>query len=788
MKKKGILPETQHCFQECQRFIERLVAFFGTKISKAPTETFSLAKRLLNRFLFLFLVHQKNPLWLSLENISTAEVYRVWKEIFSKKIGAWDPFPESPLLEEGFLSIPNEMFWSPSSLEPGIFNILGKYSFSLTEDKNVCVTPLLLEKVHEELQDIQKRKASGTFYTPPELVHSMCRLSLMQHFEVKLEQWSERPKSLPPLSNQEWSHIFYPDLFSFPSTLFQQWPELAKVMDQWLEEICVLDLSMGSGAFLVGISEEIVALRSFLTLWLPQTQPFGRALFSLKKATLEKNLYGIDIDSGGIEVCQFRLWLSFLSEAGATLDSIPERSDRRFVCGNALQLLENEISNKEGTPFGDVFYGKGGFDLVLGNPPYLKEREHSDIFHTANISSLGQKYHEGKMDFWFYFLHQAMDMICNTGSICYVTPRYWLNSRGAKKLIQRIQKELRIVHMLDLGNHKTFPGVSGHHLVALYTLGKKKDDFQYQKLVRPLESLNYANLMKIPTVILKNSEVFTATHEIIFNTERFSTSGDTLELGEICHISQGVVEAPDKIHQKDLKHNKKKEQGVFVLTQEEMDGLSLTQAERAICYPYLEPKEIERYSIEPQRKQFLIYADQENKKKIEQHPEFFHLKQHLDCWKSSITSSNKPYGLHRPRTLSHFLQAKLIFKNMFIQNKCAYDEQGYMVGLSACILVKNDPETDLKYILAILNSSLAGRWFYQYGKYRGSGVDIGVNKLRQFPIKILSRAQQKPVIQKVDEIFSWKRSRQKTEVLEQQLDQIVEGIYSGVFKTVVRTV
>ena len=82
--------------------------------------------------------------------------------------------------------------------------------------------------------------------------------------------------------------------------------------------------------------------------------------------------------------------------------------------------------------------GNGGFDIVIGNPPYLKERDNAHIFKDVNNSNFGKQWHQGKMDFWFYFLHKEIDISNPKAIITFITSRYWLNSQGAKKLINRI--------------------------------------------------------------------------------------------------------------------------------------------------------------------------------------------------------------------------------------------------------------------------------------------------------------------------------------------------------------
>ena len=88
--------------------------------------------------------------------------------------------------------------------------------------------------------------------------------------------------------------------------------------------------------------------------------------------------------------------------------------------------------------FSKVVKKKGGFDIVIGNPPYVKEMNNRKVFEIVNKSSMGKKYHDGKMDFWYYFLHKAIEIKSTTGVINYITPSYWIISQGSNKLIKRI--------------------------------------------------------------------------------------------------------------------------------------------------------------------------------------------------------------------------------------------------------------------------------------------------------------------------------------------------------------
>ena len=116
---------------------------------------------------------------------------------------------------------------------------------------------------------------------------------------------------------------------------------------------------------------------------------------------------------------------------------------------------------------------------------------------------------------------------------------------------------------------------------------------------------------------------------------------------------------------------------------------------------------------------------------------------------------------------------------MFDSPKAEYIEESAYFGLSTNVIVKKTDDYRLKYLLGILNSSLAKYWFYKHGKKRGIGVDIGVNKLRIFPIKEADETQQDKIISIVDSILSSIKlgEQRKTEKYEKELDNLVYKLY-----------
>ena len=431
-----------------------------------------------------------------------------------------------------------------------------------------------------------------------------------------------------------------------------------------------------------------------------------------------------------------------------------------------------------------------GFNVVIGNPPYLKEQNNQSVFEPIIENQWGKKWHQGKMDYWYFFLHKAIDIVNKKGVISYITSRYWLNSTGAKKLIRRVRDELSFISFVDIGKLKVFDEVVGQHMVAVYVKNKEPDKFIYKKLQNNLMDLGKAeNTDNLRLKQLKNSTIYSNQDEILVENGQLRLE-NVVRLGEICDVSQGVIEAPDRISKKALERtpveNVKIGEGVFVLTQSEVDALRLNEEEEKVLRKYLNPVNIFRYGIKEESK-YLIYSDKHVREKIKNDRRYNSLRNHLDKFQKFITSSNGPYGIHRPRKDKYFIYPKIIFKSMFAKPEFTYDTSEFFFGFSFSSIIEKDRDYDLKYILAILNSKFALYWYEKNCKKRGAGFDVGVRKIRDFPIAKVLRRQQEPLVVLVDKILAITKGKdylenaadqKRVREYEKRIDRLVYKLYN----------
>jgi hypothetical protein len=253
-----------------------------------------------------------------------------------------------PFLNGGLFEPINNYNWGETdiNLDNEIFEeILGTFNlfnFTIKEDepleKEVAVDPEMLGKVFENLLDVIDRKSKGAFYTPREIVHYMCQQSLINYLETNtkiskkdIEIFIQRGDlALEYLRRQEIGRLNESEKsLVLPNTISKN----SKEIDRLLTEIKICDPAVGSGAFPVGMMNEIVNARNILSYFLNKS----RTDYDLKRETIENSLYGVDIEPSAVEITKLRFWLSLIvdEEDMGNIKPLPNL-ENRIMCGNSL--------------------------------------------------------------------------------------------------------------------------------------------------------------------------------------------------------------------------------------------------------------------------------------------------------------------------------------------------------------------------------------------------------------------------------------------------------------------
>lgn len=282
------------------------------------------------------------------------------------------------------IRLPDELFSNSNRTTEGdegdgILDIFDRYNFTVNEseplEKEVAVDPEMLGKVFENLLEVKDRKSKGTFYTPREIVHFMCQESLINFLSTELKSTLPREDIEALIRNG--SQIIQNDAmvlekgregtykFMLPESVRIRAPQL----DLALANVKVCDPAVGSGAFPLGMLNEIVQARQALAVHLRSDQ----SIFDLKLHSISHSLYGVDIDPGAVEIAKLRLWLALVVEENEP-HPLPNL-EHKIMQGNSL------ISEYEGVKLFDESF------LEEANH-FEKERVHIE----ARLSELEREY------------------------------------------------------------------------------------------------------------------------------------------------------------------------------------------------------------------------------------------------------------------------------------------------------------------------------------------------------------------------------------------------------------
>ncbi|MBA7528509.1 hypothetical protein ES705_20696 [subsurface metagenome] len=422
--------------------------------------------------------------------------------------GLFDPIGNYDWVHTDII-IPDKLFSNTNKTKEGdtgtgILDVFDRYNFTVKEDepleKEVAIDPELLGKAYEKFNAIRPdnfdefgkalksgktgeenkfNKKFGVYYTPREIVHYMCRQSLINYLytelntgtvsyqkigknqtdafgnEVKVGQLdlTMEHKSSPQIDKKDIEALIHTgeqvsenearvlrkgkETKTYSHQLPESIRKSAKLIDEKLSEITVCDPAVGSGAFPVGMMSEIVKTRNVLTAFIEENNlsahnaHTGRTIYDYKRRCIEHSLYGVDIDPGAVEIAKLRLWLSLVVDEDDIKNIKPlPNLDYKVVCGNSLLGVEKDLFNlnqfneleklkplffNETNPtkkqeykkqidkmiseitsgntefdfevyFSEVFHEKaspersrrGGFDVVIANPPYVRQEKIKD--------------------------------------------------------------------------------------------------------------------------------------------------------------------------------------------------------------------------------------------------------------------------------------------------------------------------------------------------------------------------------------------------------------------------
>lgn len=733
------------------------------------------------------------------------------------------------ILENEFFS--NNNICKNGDVGDGILDIFDRYAFTVNEaeplETDVAVDPEMLGKVFENLLDIKDRKSKGAFYTPREIVHYMCQESLINYLKTgtdinydDIEQFirygdiiSDEDKSKNAQKTGE---------FLMPKSIRVN----SKKIDELLKDVRIADPAVGSGAFPLGMINEIVRARSNLNSYIFGKEislygnefsiPMERKPYQMKLDTIQNSIHAVDIEPSAVDIAKLRLWLSLIvdEENFREIRPLPDL-DYNIMCGNSLidefegiklfddKLLVKSIGNtkesyeqtvflpadehvqislfgeknaerilteiyrlqkenfsyidderrrqlkkrideyellfvketlkengqvgrikeiedmweKNAKPyflwklyFSKVFIEKGGFDIVIGNPPYIdSENMVRNMPGLRKIYAKSYKSARGNWDIFVLFVERGINLLCKNGCISYIVPNKIIAAEYSKEL-RNIMKNHYMAEIRDYSNVLVFKEADVYPITFLMNKSRSERHIK-MSVMKSLLDISWQN--KISNDYFSKSDKW----DIFFaqDARSFNIFDKVLRNEPLCKLAQvkGSATVSEAYIIKDLLVNEKEYDKKLYFkfintgTIDPFKSLWGKKKTKYIKESYMYPL----VTKESLMKLFIKRYDDANSKKI-------------------------------------------IIGGMTKELECYYDKGEYLAGKSTVIV--NESMIDLKYLLGILNSNLISQFYKLYFNslsLSGGYFRIGAPQIKQLPIAVGSKNQQIVVIDLVNKII-----------------------------------
>ncbi|WP_314327542.1 Eco57I restriction-modification methylase domain-containing protein [Fusobacterium pseudoperiodonticum] len=567
-------------------------------------------------------------------------------------------------------------------------------------------------QINEQDFDVKKgkRKKDGIFYTPKYITKYIVENTINYWLEDKRKELGE--DKLPILTDEDYNHKYKNKASSVK--LFSE--NYKKRIDFWkrykeaIKNIKILDPACGSGAFLITAFE-------FL---LKQTNEIDKKLLDLTgeqdlfsdttRYILENNIFGVDLNRESVEITKLSLWLKSANK-NKTLTTL----ENNIKCGNSL-IKDKEIAKdfvfdweKE---FPEVFKN-GGFDIVIGNPPYVRQETIKEI---KPYLEQNYKVYTGVADLYCYFYELGYNLLKDNGYLGFITSNKWFRAKYGEKLREFLLSNTEFYNIVDYNGTKVFEGATVDSNILIFKKNRVKNS---------IFSLQIADTIPIEyeqEKLSKESFIFINQNEDSIK-EKIERIGKPLKEWDI-NINRGITTGLND---------------AFIIDKETKDKLLEEDYKNSeIIKPLLRGKDIEKYNIN-YADFYLINSHNGKAGKgaidIENYPQ---IKKWLERFEPKLSKradkGKTPFNLRNCAYLKEFEKEKIVWQRVTKENTFALAEKDTFILDSMAFL--SNIEKEKKYLLGILNSKLIYFYLNQYThKYGNNGFLLSNQYVEKLPIK-----------------------------------------------------
>jgi tRNA G10 N-methylase Trm11 len=497
---------------------------------------------------------------------------------------------------------------------------------------------------------------------------------------------------------------------------------------KFLENLKILDPAVGSGAFLNGVFDFLIEEYRYVHREISKTSKDLLDLENLDTLILENNLFGIDINVEAVEITKLSLWLK-TAKRGRKLTDLSE-------------------SIKVGNSLVDEVFPNQKFDVILGNPPYiriqgLKDKElETERFRSAT----------GNYDIYVLFMERALEMISENGKASFILPHKFLISEFGKGIREVLLEKRGLESLVHFGSETVFKDASTYTCIVTLSEGNEKIEFTETEPSK-LEELEFSSTpyenLSSEKWILKDDK----TSKILEKLQKQKLrAGDVFE-----KIFQGIATSGDKIYllekrknglySNSLKRDVEIENGLLkpILKGEDISRYGDLENRYFVIFPYL----IENGKATPMSEKYISenfpngykYL-KENEKELRNRERG---KMNRDGWFLYIY----------PKSLTEFEQEKIVSPDIIHKMQLSLDTKDLIVKNGGYgIKIRKEFKKFQNELLALLNSSLM--WFFLKNtgtELRGGYFRFNTKYIEPFPIPDLNKLSKSGISKKAKKLL-----------------------------------
>ncbi len=572
-----------------------------------------------------------------------------------------------------------------------------------------------------------KRKKEGVVYTPDSITRFIVEKTLGEYvIKCRTELLEEF------ITKGSWQQFTAGSAVGEP---LAKWKSKAAELEYWrayqelLKTIRIVDPACGSGAFLVAAFDYMYGEYDRVNMRIADLRGGTGDVFDLNKEILNNNLYGVDVNEESIEITKLSLWLK-TAQRGKILNSL----DDNLRVGDSViedsSFTHRAFSWKEAFP--EVFKD-GGFDIVLGNPPYVRQE-----FISPMKPYLEKRYevYNGVADLYTYFFELALRILKpNTGRMGYISSATFFKTSSGENLRKYLSEKSQIDTIIDFGDVQIFEGVTTYP--AIFVLNNKSVNKDHKIDFLSLTSKPEEDIAKMFT------ESALSMPQKWLGVEQWNLQSEEYQNILIKIKSRGTK--LKEVKSSPLNGIKTGLNEAFVISENEYKSLIKKDPKsNHLIKPFLEGKDPKKWRVESRKIYIILISNGWTKSQIQASSEkdswnwfcnnYPAISEHLEKFEEKARKRYDQgdfwWELRACAYLEKFKKEKIIWSHFQSEPFFSYDRNGYYLNNKCYIL------DDVGfYELAIFNSNVNWLVFKSMTTMvRGGYYEATTQNTEQFPI------------------------------------------------------